>query len=577
MSPPRARFRRRLAVAALVIAIVPVAVVGWLLIGVNQDALEDTDRDLLFAVIGDVTRTLDGTLDDGATALATVAQVTGDASLTPAARVAAARALVGASPALTAVRIFDHAGAAIDTIRDAGDQTPLPDRLDGALQPSGAAPMMGPIVQTPSGPAIPMIVPIHLPDDTWFAYAPVSLAPLGERVARIADETFAGDRESIYVIDRQFRIVAHPDPERAMVLATTARTELLAGLDAAPADEQFLVFRAFDGAAGAMIGAIRSMPRAPLAVVAQLPRATAFASVARMRWLVAIVVAIAALVAALVALLLAGRIAAPVRRLVAYAGALARRDWTARADVHTGDELEMLGAAMQGAAVELAASETRLQDEAAIRADLGRYLPGQLVERVVKREQSLHLGGERRTISVLFADVASFTALTEKHPPEVVVTILNQLFTILTEIVFRHGGTVDKFIGDCVMAFWNAPDDQPDHAARAVAAAIDMLRWLEVGNDAWQAAHGVTIHLAIGVNTGEAVVGNFGSETRMEYTVIGDAVNIAARLEALARPQQILIAAPVAAALGDTVDLVALGPQRLPGRLEPVPLWEVLA
>ncbi|MCE9578427.1 MAG: HAMP domain-containing protein [Deltaproteobacteria bacterium] len=574
--PPRARFRRRLALAALGLAIAPVLVVGWLLIGVNQDALEDTDRDLLFAVIGDVSRTLDGTLDEGAGALATVAQLTGDASLTPPARVAAARALVGASPALTAVRIFDHAGVPIDTIRDAGDHTPLPDALGPELR-ANAAPAMGGIVLTPAGPAMAMVAPIHLSDDTWYAYAPVSLAPLGDRVARIADETFAGDRESIYVIDRQFRIVAHPDPERAMAMATTARTELLAGLERAPGGEQYLVFRGFDGPDGAMIGAVRSLPRAPLAVVAQLPRARAFASIGRMRWVVAIVVAAAALLAALLALVLASRVSAPVRRLVAYAGALAQRNWNARADVHTGDELEMLGDAMQGAAAELAASEAQLRDEAAIRNDLGRYLPEQLVERVVKREQSLRLGGERRQITVLFADVASFTALTEKHPPEVVVTILNQLFTILTEIVFRHGGTVDKFIGDCVMAFWNAPDDQPDHAARAVAAAIDMLRWLEVGNDAWQAAHGVTIHLAIGVNTGEAVVGNFGSEARMEYTVIGDAVNIAARLESLARPQQILIAQPVVEALGDRVDTLPLGPQRLPGRLEPMPLWEVIA
>ncbi len=573
--PPRARFRRRLAVAALLVAVMPVVVVGWLLIGVNQDALEDTDRDLLFAVIGDVGRTLDATLDDGATALATVAQLTGDRALTPAARVAAARALVGAAPAPGAVRIYDHDGAAIDTIRDRGDQTPLPERLAAELRTDAAA--MGAIVVTPTGPAMAMVAPIRLGDDTWYAYAPVSLAPLGERVARIADETFGGDPESVYVIDRQFRIVAHPDPERALVQATTARTELLAGLARAPAGEQYLVFRSFDGPDGAMIGAVRSLPRAPLAVVAQLPRARAFASIGHMRWVVAIVIAGAALLAGLLALVLANRVSAPVHRLVTYAGALAERRWDARPAVHTGDELEMLGDAMQGAATALATSEARLRDEAAIRHDLGRYLPGQLVERVVRREQSVHLGGLRRPISVLFADVASFTALTEKHPPEVVVTILNQLFTILTEIVFRHGGTVDKFIGDCVMAFWNAPDDQPDHAARAVAAAIDMLRWLEVGNDAWQAAHGVTIHLAIGVNTGPAVVGNFGSETRMEYTVIGDTVNVAARLEAIARPQQILIAQPVVDAIGDRFATAPLGPQRLPGRLEPVPLWEVIA
>ena len=154
------------------------------------------------------------------------------------------------------------------------------------------------------------------------------------------------------------------------------------------------------------------------------------------------------------------------------------------------------------------------------------------------------------------------------------MAILNQLFTILTEIVFRHAGTVDKFIGDCVMAFWGAPEDQPDHAARAVATAEDMLRWLDVGNEAWQAQYGVTIHLAIGIHTGEAVVGNFGSETRMEYTCIGDTVNVAARLEALARPQQILASRATRDA-ADGADYIPLGTHQVPGRVEPLELFEV--
>ena len=176
---------------------------------------------------------------------------------------------------------------------------------------------------------------------------------------------------------------------------------------------------------------------------------------------------------------------------------------------------------------------------------------------------------------VLFADVASFTSLTESFPPDVVAAILNELFTILTEIVFRHGGTVDKFIGDCVMAFWNAPDDQADHAARAVAAATDMLRWLEIGNEAWQARHGVTLRLAIGVNTGEVVVGNFGAKQRMTYTCIGDAVNVAARLEGIARPQQILVARATRDAAPDAADYRAIGAQRLSGRLDPIEVFEV--
>jgi adenylate cyclase len=280
-------------------------------------------------------------------------------------------------------------------------------------------------------------------------------------------------------------------------------------------------------------------------------------------------------VALALALFASARLARPVQALVTYAGDLANRRWDRRIALHTGDELEELAVAMSGAAAQLQESEERIARERRLRGELGRYLPAQLVDKLAKGDQDLALGGEQRTITVLFADVASFTSLVERKSPEEVATILNQLFTILTEVVFHHGGTVDKFIGDCVMAFWGAPAPAADHAARAVAAAEAMLRWLELGNEAWQAQHGVTLHLSIGVHSGPAVVGNFGSESRMEYTAVGDTVNIAARLEALARPQQILVSSATRDA-APAADCVAAGTYSVPGRREPLELHEVM-
>jgi class 3 adenylate cyclase len=176
---------------------------------------------------------------------------------------------------------------------------------------------------------------------------------------------------------------------------------------------------------------------------------------------------------------------------------------------------------------------------------------------------------------VLFADVVAFTPMTDRLGAEQVVGLLNELFTILTEIVFRHGGTIDKFIGDCVMAVWGAATPMDDHADRALAAAEDMLRFLEVGNAAWQEKYGVTIELAIGVNSGEAIVGNVGSETRMEYTAIGDTVNVAARLEAIARPQQILVTLATKNRSHGGYDFGDLGDRLMTGRAEPVHVYEV--
>jgi len=190
----------------------------------------------------------------------------------------------------------------------------------------------------------------------------------------------------------------------------------------------------------------------------------------------------------------------------------------------------------------------------------------QLVDAIVTGEHSLSLGGKRTMVSVVFADVVGFTPLAEARQAEQIVGLLNELFSMLTEIVFRHGGTVDKFIGDCIMAVWGAPVSQEDHATRALAAAEDMMRFLETANEGWKEKYDVEIRLGIGVNSGEAIVGNIGSDKRMEYTVIGDVVNVAARLEAIAQPNQVLVSEATHALVGDAFGLRKLGDRKLTGR-----------
>ena len=567
------RFRRRLTVLVLLAAIAPAIGLGWGLIAINQDALEETNRELLFSVIDDVSHTLDGAFDAASLGLATIGHALANADASPAERIATTRQLVAALPGLDVVGFYDEHGARFEVARRAGDTTVLPDALPEGLRREAdrTGKALGPVTRGPGGPRLAIVEPIVLPNATWYAYAPVALAALDARVAEIARVRFDGEADSVFVVDRQLRVVSHPDPEQQVARDVA----ILEDFGGTPPGAQFLVYATYPTAHGEMVGAVRSLPTMPFAVVAQVPRAKAFASIARMRRVVIGVVGVAIALAALIAFVLARRVSAPIAKLVDFSHALAARRFAARAGVHTGDELEVLGDAMTDAARALEAGETRLVEEAAIRRDLGRYLPAQLVDKIVDHTQSLELGGHKRTVTVLFADVASFTALSESQPPEVIVAILNQLFTVLTEVVFRHGGTIDKFVGDCVMAFWNAPDDQPDHAGRAVAAAGDMLRWLELCNEAWRARFGVTLHLAIGINTGEVVVGNFGSEARMTYTCIGDPVNVAARLESIARPQQILVSKRTRDEAPGACDYVAVGAQHVPGRLEPIEAFEV--
>ena len=155
------------------------------------------------------------------------------------------------------------------------------------------------------------------------------------------------------------------------------------------------------------------------------------------------------------------------------------------------------------------------------------------------------------------------------------MAFLNELFTVGSEVIFRHGGTIDKFIGDCIMAVFGAVDEQPDHAARAVAAAEDLQRFVGTSAATWKEKYGIEARLAIGVNSGDAVVGNLGSERRMEYTAIGDAVNVAARLEALARPGQVLVAAETAALAGDEFAFASLGTHPIRGKKQALEIMEL--
>src|SRR5207247_884489 len=147
------------------------------------------------------------------------------------------------------------------------------------------------------------------------------------------------------------------------------------------------------------------------------------------------------------------------------------------------------------------------------------------------------LGGQRREITVLFADLDGFTTLSEKVPPEQLLELLNACLGVATDAILEYGGTIDKYMGDAVMALFNAPQEQPDHAWRAMRAAVSMQRRVRALTAEWE--HKMIF--AIGVHSGEAVVGNIGSSSLRNFTAIGDTVNLAKRIQESAAPGQILV------------------------------------
>jgi len=160
-----------------------------------------------------------------------------------------------------------------------------------------------------------------------------------------------------------------------------------------------------------------------------------------------------------------------------------------------------------------------------------RYLAPQIVERVIASPKLPELGGELREISVMFCDLRDFTSLSERLDPGTLTRVANTFFSAATEVILEQGGTVDKYVGDAIMAFWNAPLDQPDHPDLACRAALRILDKVDAINES-AARNGLPrLSVGIGINTGRCTVGNFGSSRRLDYSAIGDTVNVAARLE----------------------------------------------
>jgi class 3 adenylate cyclase len=181
-------------------------------------------------------------------------------------------------------------------------------------------------------------------------------------------------------------------------------------------------------------------------------------------------------------------------------------------------------------------SRMRLYEQRVLLRDtLSRYVSPAMTEEILNNPEILQLGGQRRHLTVLFADIRAFTSLSEKMDPAAVVDLLNHFFTRMVDLVFEHQGTLDKFLGDGLMAFFGAPMEVPQAASQAVACAIAMQQCLR----AMQEKGTTPIQgMRVGVNTGEAIIGNIGSEKRMDFTIIGDVVNVAARLLEVAREHE---------------------------------------
>lgn len=241
------------------------------------------------------------------------------------------------------------------------------------------------------------------------------------------------------------------------------------------------------------------------------------------------------------------------------------------------EELSIFSVVAAEAAISFdnARSHQELARRVVERRALERFLSSAIVERILASPDEISLGGESQTATIVFTDIRSFTPMAERMEPHQVVELLNEYFTEMTDLIFENGGTLDKYLGDGILAIFGAPLARPDDAARSVKTAIEMQRAIVQLNAGWQARGQAPLRVGIGINTGTVTAGNIGSTKRMDYTVIGDAVNVASRLCSKASGGQILVSGPTYAALGDGLSAKKLKPILVKGKETPVEVYEI--
>jgi len=277
--------------------------------------------------------------------------------------------------------------------------------------------------------------------------------------------------------------------------------------------------------------------------------------------------AIGLLLALVAALVLAQRITAPVNVLLKGVDEVGKGNLTTRVEVRTHDELGVLARSFN----EMTAG---LADKERVTNLLGKYVAPQVAKKLLSNQGNLGLAGERRECVVMFTDIRGFTAFSENMAPEKLVAELNEYFTQMVDVVFEHEGTLDKFIGDAIMAVWGAPVLFEDKELRAVKCALKMQDTLRMLSVVRVSKGQAPLSMGIGLNCGVVVSGNLGSDKRTDYTVIGEEVNLASRLCSKAAPGQVLLSESMFRKLKGLVEMKALPPVELKGFTEPVKIYE---
>ena len=374
---------------------------------------------------------------------------------------------------------------------------------------------------------------------------------------------------SVFLVDKEGNVLAHPD-EKMVINGTNlgtlpiVRTALASKV--AQGQLRYQIAKKKDFVISAYYRCLFD-----LAVISEAPESVILEPAKLIRREVYRITGIVISLGFLAIFIFAATLTKPIKKLVVIAGEIARGNFKVHAtkDVKSKDEVEMLAWAFDGMAIGLLERDK-------VKNLFNKFHGSSITENLLE-SGDVHLGGMKKEVCVFFSDIRAFTSFSESRTPEQVIGMLNEYFTVMVKIINDHGGVVDKFIGDAIMAIWGAPKSTGDDAFNAVKASLEMRLGLQALNERRIARGEIPIKIGMGLHFGDAISGTVGSEARMEFTVIGDTVNLASRIEASTKAfgTDLLISEDLAKKIEGRVVIELAGSAEVKGKTEPLKFFKV--